>query len=131
MPRSRRSRSASEGSSVTSNEPQTERKYKVMAGLSPEQITALLSKTRQKGLYTDKLNEFVGMELAGVDVGEQWIEFQGKKGSTLKQGFDSAKEKKEAAPGTDQVKVVSQKGEDGSEHVYLINLALAQADADA
>jgi hypothetical protein len=103
---------------------------KAMAGISSDQITVLLAQTRQKGIYTAKMTEFLSMTdeegspVAGIDVGETWPELSGKQASTLKQGFDAVRDKKEAPEGSDQVKVVSQKDEDDEEHVYLINLAL-------
>ena len=100
----------------------TTERTKSMAGLSSEQIAKLLGKTRQKGLYTEKLNEFIASQEMGVSVKETWVEMRDKKDTTLKQGFDNAKGTKEAAEGADLVKVVASK-EDGD--VYLINLALA------
>jgi hypothetical protein len=58
----------------------------------------------------------------GIDVNETWVEFADKKATTLKQGFDNAKDNKEAHEDADKVKVVSQ-----DDHVYLINLAVAGA----
>jgi uncharacterized protein YfaS (alpha-2-macroglobulin family) len=97
-----------------------------MAGLSSEQIAKLLGKTRQKGLYTEKLNEFLQSGEMGVSVKETWVEMRDKKDTTLKQGFDNAKGTKEANEGAELVKVVASK-EDND--VYLINLALAGVEA--
>lgn len=91
-----------------------------MAGLTPDQIKALLGKTRQKGLYVQKLNEFLESGEAGISVKEKWVEFAEKKDTTLKQGFDNAKENKEAGEGSENIKVIANEGD-----VYLINLALA------
>lgn len=91
-----------------------------MAGLTAEQIQALLGKTRQKGVYTEKLNEFLASGESGVSVNETWMELKDKKDSTLKQGFEAAKEKKEAAEGSEFVKVIVNEGQ-----VFLINLKAA------
>lgn len=91
-----------------------------MAGLTAEQITALLGATRQKGLYTTHLNAFVESGEMGVDVGEQWVEHSGKNASTLKQGFDNARTNKDFTGDANQIKVI--KNED---KVFLVNLAVA------
>jgi hypothetical protein len=96
-----------------------------MASLTPEQITALLGKTRQKGMYIEKLNAFLASGEQGVLVNETWPEFAGKKATTLKQGFENAKENKEAGEGSENVKVIA-----NEDQVYLINLAAAGLVAD-
>jgi hypothetical protein len=88
-----------------------------MAGLTPERIAELLSSSRTKGQYVTFINQFIESGEMGVDVGETWPELAGKNANTLKQGFDSAKEKKEAAAGSENVKVAKQE-----DRVYLINL---------
>jgi hypothetical protein len=103
---------------------QTEERTKPkMAGLDAEQIAALLAKTRTKGQYTDRLNEFLGSGEMGVDVMD-WPEMKQKKPNTLKQGFEAAKDKKEAKEGADKVQVIM-----NEEKVYLINLVLAGVEA--
>ena len=99
---------------------------RMAASLTTDQIMALLSKTRRKGEYTELLNEFVESGEAGVSVGEKWPHLSGKKATTLKQGFEAAKDKKEAVDGADKIVVKSDKGDDGAESVYLINLALVE-----
>jgi len=89
--------------------------------LSNEQIMALLSKTRQKGVYTDRLNEFLASGEQGIEVNSTWPDLGGKKATTLKQGFEAAKDKKEANEGADKVIVKTDE-----EKVYLINLALVE-----
>lgn len=91
-------------------------------GLTQEQIDALLSKSRSSG-YTEKQNEFLASGENGVCVNEQWPEFKDKKANTLKQGFEGAKTKKDAAEGADKIKVVV-----ADDKVYLLNLA-TQAEA--
>jgi hypothetical protein len=130
MARRRTKKTGSETEPVTQTDSDTaittERKTVKMAGLTAEQIATLLGKTRQKGLYVEKLNEFIDSEEAGIDVGEQWVEFRDKKATTLKQGFDNAKDHKDAREDADKtVKVVS-----NEEHVYLINLAVAGASVE-
>lgn len=92
-----------------------------MAGLDPQVIAALLSKSRTKGQYVERINEFLANGEAGISVSEQWPDMSGKNASTLKQGFDNAKDHKEAADGADQIKVVK-----SDEGVFLINLALVE-----
>lgn len=94
-----------------------------MAGLTAEEIQALLGRSRTKGQYVVRLNEFVGTGEMGINVRETWVEFADKQASTLKQGFDNARDNKEAAEGTDQVKVIKQEDD-----VFLINLAVAASE---
>jgi hypothetical protein len=97
--------------------------------LTPDRIQELLAKTRQKGIYTQKTTEFLSDGEMGVDVRERWPEFAKKPASTLKQGFDAVKDKKEAPEGAENIKVVK-----SEEDVYLINLAhpdVGQAPAEA
>lgn len=91
-----------------------------MAGLTAEQIQALLGKTRSKGQYIVLLNQFLESGEAGVCVNEEWMELRDKKATTLKQGFENAKENKDAAEGSDQVKVIA-----NEDKVFLINLTAA------
>jgi hypothetical protein len=91
-----------------------------MAALTAEQIAQLLGKTRQKGVYIQYLNQFLQSAESGVCVNEQWIDLKDKKASTLKQGFENAKENKEAADGSEFVKVIA-----NEDKVYLINLQAA------
>lgn len=90
-----------------------------MPGLTPEQIEALLGKTRTKGAYAKYLADFIESGEEGVEVGEQWADLKGKKDTTVKQGFENAKNHKDAPAGADMVKVISNEGS-----VYLLNLAL-------
>lgn len=89
---------------------------KMAGGLSPEQITALLGASRTKGVYIAKLTEFMGSGEQGVDVAEQWPELAEKQASTVKQGFENAKNSKNAPAGVDNVRVIT-----NEEKVYLIN----------
>lgn len=93
-----------------------------MAGLSPEQIQALLGKTRQRGIYEEKLIEFVNSGEAGVEVNSQWVELADKKDTTLKQGFENAKQKAHVMEATEGkaelIKVIA-----NEDRVYLVNLA--------
>jgi hypothetical protein len=85
--------------------------------LTADQIAALLSKTRTKGMYIEKLNAFLASGEQGVLVNETWPELKDKKATTLKQGFENAKENKEAKEGSEYVKVIA-----NEDQVYLINL---------
>lgn len=89
-----------------------------MAGLTPEAVAALLSKTRTKGQYIQYLNEFIASGEMGVEANEQWVALRDKQATTLKQGFDNAKDHKDAADGAENIQVI--KSED---KVYLVNLA--------
>lgn len=91
-----------------------------MAGLTAQDIAQLLAKTRQKGLYIQKMNEFLASGELGVSAKSTWVELADKKDTTLKQGFDNAKGSKEVADGAENVRVISQEGD-----VYLVNLTLA------
>jgi hypothetical protein len=95
--------------------------------LSPEQIRSIYAKRRTKGLYTELLGVFIESGENGVSVREQWpTQFawdeskdegeRGKQASTLKQGFENAKDRKDAPEGSDAVDVIVD-GED----VFLIN----------
>src|SRR6266487_426075 len=106
-------------------QPQTnnEREAPRMAGLTAADIQALLSRSRTKGQYLVRLNEFIESGEMGVCANENWVEFADKKASTLKQGFEGARQNKEAAEGSDNVKVIS-----NEEKVYLINLTVAASE---
>jgi len=108
-----------------------------MAGLTNEQIMALLSKTRQKGVYQDRLIEFFNGPEAGICVNTTWPDLGGKTASTLKQGFEGAKDKAEVVEAlgskeaAERIIVKSDKQEDGTELVYLINLNKVEMDEAA
>ena len=91
-----------------------------MAGLTAEQITALLGKTRQKGVYIQYLNQFLSSDESGVCVNDEWVDLKEKKATTLKQGFENAKENKEAGEGSEFIKVIA-----SDDKVYLVNLQKA------
>lgn len=93
--------------------------------LTPEQIAELLSTSRTKGAYIGRLNEFVNSGEGGVCAND-WAEFSDKKANTLKQGFENAKNSKNAADGSDNIKVLV-----NDEKVFLINLAAAGVGAEA
>lgn len=97
-----------------------------MPGLTAEQITALLGASRTKGQYTTYLGDFLTSGEAGVCVNEQWVDLKDKKASTLKQGFENAKDNKNAPDGADNVKVIV-----NEDRVFLINLAAAGVEAPA
>lgn len=103
---------------VNNDTTQTKGTVKQMAGLTPEQIQALLGSTRTKGLYLAKINQFVESGEAGIAVAEEWpMEFAEKAYATVKQGFENAKNSKNYVGQPDQVKVIV-----NEEKVYLINL---------
>lgn len=116
-----RSRNKDRGNTVTQEVSHTNyTRSNTMAGLTAEQITALLGKTRQKGVYIQYLNQFLEGGESGICVNETWVDLKDKKASTLKQGFENAKENKEAGDGSEFVKVIA-----NEEKVYLINLQAA------
>jgi len=103
--------------------------------LSPEQIRSIYAKRRTKGLYNELLEQFMASGENGVSVREQWpTQFtwdaekeegeRGKQATTLKQGFENAKDRKDAPEGSELIDVIV----DGDE-VYLINRA--QMDVEA
>lgn len=93
--------------------------------LDTEKIAALYASRRQKGIYLRILAEFIASGDQGVDVKEEWPQFASKKATTLKQGFDNAKGKKESPEGADLVDVIV----DGA-GVFLINTALATSETE-
>jgi hypothetical protein len=107
--------------------------------LSDDEILRLKQKNVGRGIYNDMLSEFLAMGEKGVDVRVQWPDNMwsnnkddegnpvAKTGSTLKQGFENARQSKKAPEGSDYVDVIA----DG-EKVYLINkLATGEAHASA
>lgn len=112
-----RSKTKNVGSTTDNN---TERNNKMAGGLTAEQIQALLGKTRTKGQYIVYLNKFVESGEAGICVNEEFADLASKKASTLKQGFEGAKNAKDAVEGAEFVKVVP-----NDDKVYLINLKAA------
>jgi hypothetical protein len=103
--------------------------------LTPEQIAELLGKSRKKGIYVTRLNEFIASGEGGWSVREQWPDWADattKKAASLKQGFDSARDKKETnLENPEQIRVIANEND-----VYLINLlaagaAFAEAPAEA
>jgi|SRR5215472_5006055 len=91
--------------------------------MTPDQIRAVYAKRRTKGLYLDLLAQFIESGEAGVSVREEWNtqlgDTENKKATSLKQGFENAKDKKDAPEGSDQVDVIV----DGDD-VYLLNRAV-------
>jgi hypothetical protein len=109
---------------------------KKMAGLTPEQIKALLGKTRQKGVYDRYLVDFLKMGEAGISVNETWVDLADKKATTIKQGFENAKDKQSLAAALEEagldpsaatnVKVIA-----SDEQVFLVNLAAVETEVPA
>lgn len=108
------------GNTTNQNTNTNERGTKKMAGLTADQIQTLLGKTRQKGIYQEKIKLFLASGEQGVCVNDEWVELSEKKATTLKQGFENAKDSKDAPEGSEYVKVIS-----NEDKVYLINLAAA------
>lgn len=98
---------------------------KAMA-LDSDKIRSIYAKRRTKGLYTLFLAEFLASGENGYDVKETWPQLAEKKATTIKQGFENAKEKKEAPDGSEAVDVIVD-GED----VFLINSSLVRELAGA
>jgi hypothetical protein len=93
---------------------------KMAGGLTADQIAQLLGSTRSKGQYVVYLNEFLDSEEGGVCANEQWVAIKDKKASTIKQGFENAKDKKDARDDAQFVKVIT-----NDDKVFLINLKVA------
>lgn len=85
--------------------------------LTPEQIQTLLGKTRIKGDYVMKLNAFDASGEQGVSVSETWPDLAGKKATTLKQGFENAKQNKDFKGNADTIRVIS-----NDDLVYLVRV---------
>lgn len=93
--------------------------------LNPEQITALLGKSRSRGEYTTQLRNFIESGMQGAQVSLENGPFAGKKVASVKSGFENAKSNtKNPVEGSEHIAVVV----DG-DNVFLINKALAQATA--
>ena len=94
--------------------------------MTPEQIRAVYAKRRTKGLYLDLLAKFIESGEAGVSVRDEWNTILGdtenKKATSLKQGFENAKDKKDAPDGAELVDVIV----DGDD-VFLLNRAILDA----
>ena len=87
--------------------------------LTPDQIKSIYAKRRTKGLYNSLLDAFMESGDPGISVKEEWATQLGeKKATTLKQGFENAKDRKDAPEGSELVDVIVD-GED----VFLINRA--------
>jgi hypothetical protein len=107
--------------SNTNNTNTTARRMKM--ALTAEQVRAIYAKRRTKGQYTELLTAFIESGDTGVSVKEEWTQLADKKAPTLKQGFENAKEKKDAPEGADTVDVIT----DGDD-VFLINRAIVGAE---
>src|SRR5262245_42720740 len=104
--------------------------------LTQEQIRSIYAKRRTKGLYNELLEQFMTSGDNGVSVREQWpTQFawddsqeeekdKGKQATTLKQGFENAKDRKDAPDGSELIDVIV----DGND-VYLINRAVTEVGA--
>jgi hypothetical protein len=76
--------------------------------LSQDQIDALLGSVRERGAYKRVFNEFLASEDLGINVTEL---FNGKKSSTVYQGFNNVKKEQE----NDSIRVINHE-----DTVYLI-----------
>jgi hypothetical protein len=99
--------------------------------LDPNMIQQLLSRTRSRGEYDEELSEFLSSGQVGVEIALTEGRFAGKGAKQVKTGFDNARKKTNANglvhAGGQNVKVVAvtpKEGEEGEEHLYLINQAL-------
>jgi hypothetical protein len=121
---------------TTTTTTQSDQRRKLMS-LTPEQIRNIYAKRRTKGLYDQKLVEFLNGDDSGVSVRESWAtdfplpgtdengQGTGKKAASIKQGFENSKSRKDAPEGAENVDVIV----DGDE-VYLINKVAAGMDAE-
>ena len=89
--------------------------------ISPEDLQALLSKSRSKGQYDDELAKFWDSGEAGVQVDLTQGAFQGKKPQTIKTGFENASKRESAPEGAAKsLQVIV-----SDENVYLIRRDMA------
>jgi len=107
-------------------------KERKLMALTPDEIRAIYAKRRTKGVYDSKLVAFLDSGEEGVNVRETWPnDFPypgkdaqdkptGKKATSIKQGFENSKGRKESPDGSATVDVIV----DGEE-VYLINTVLS------
>jgi hypothetical protein len=90
--------------------------------LSADEIRKIYAERRTKGEYIAKLTQFMESNEVGISVKEEWsVAFGDKKATTLKQGFENAKQNKEAPDGSELIDVIVE-----GENVYLINKMLAE-----
>lgn len=94
--------------------------------LTNDRIREIYAKRRTKGLYTSLLAALLESGDNGCDVKETWPQLLDKKASTIKQGFENAKNTKDAPEGADNVDVIVD-GED----VFLINTSVVGDMAEA
>src|SRR5215472_17817039 len=140
MPRQRKGNTASKAKAAAESPTQTETTNTIDTNsvrkgfkmpLTPEQSKSIYAKRRTKGLYAEKLVEFLGSGEAGINVREEWpTDFgwdeekpegeRGKLASTLKQGFENVKSKSGAPEDSEAVDVMVE-----GEKVYLVNKVLA------
>lgn len=127
MPRQRSKTAAKKETASTASEVQTDsntQERKIKMPMTPDQIRAVYAKRRTKGLYTELLVNFIESGEGGVSVKEEWpVQFSDKKATTLKQGFENAKDKKDAPEGAELIDVIVD-GED----VFLLNRAVLGGD---
>jgi len=105
--------------------------------LTPDQIRNIYAKRRTKGVYDQKTVEFLESGESGVSVRETWPndfpypgkddegKATGKKATSIKQGFENSKSRKEAPEGSENIDVIV----DGEE-VFLIHKVLAGVEAE-
>lgn len=84
--------------------------------LDSDRIKGIYAKRRTKGQYTDLLGDFLESTEQGYSVKEEWPVLAGKQATTLKQGFENAKARKDAPENSEYIDVIVD-GED----VFLIN----------
>ena len=111
--------------STTTNE--TQIKENSMSNLftpidDADELASILSGARGRGDYKTVLEEFIGAEIRLAEVPLTMGLFENKKASTVKTGFENAKNGKNPPEGADQVKVIKKE-----DKVYLVNQAVATA----
>lgn len=132
--RERPSRASNAQDSQTASQSNTtEREVSyTMSALSPDMINELLSKARVKGSGDEVLKDFLESEEAGIEVSLTDGPFAGKSAQQAFTTLNNTKSKVHkdgelqgelVYPSAKQVVVVKRKGEDGVEHVFLINKA--------
>ena len=125
MPRQRKPK-AKEQVPLNASETTNESKKGLKMALTAEQIRGIYAKRRTKGMYNELLDVFLNSGENGVSVKEEWnTQLAEKKASTLKQGFENAKDRKDAPNGSELVDVIV----DGDD-VFLINRAAVDVEAE-
>ena len=87
-----------------------------------DELASILAGARGRGDYKTVLEEFIGAGIRLAEIPLTMGLFENKKASTVKTGFENAKNGKKPPERADQVKVIKKE-----DKVYLVNQAVATA----